>query len=155
MTFALLGGISVYLVPNTVLTVRMVQNVQSMLHHGIQIITGVYTAAYYRRRLNRRFFLSGFCLFTLLFAVANLLNTVGYDFLLSRGFIEEGDSFNMFYISPRADQKMPMFEDFLSGIHPAVTVIGYFVLVTVGALILILSAKAIFKFSRKNKRGEL
>ena len=156
MTFALLGGIVVYLVPKTVFVSKAAINVQTMLHHGIQIFTGVYTASYYRRRINRKFFLSGFLLFALFFAVANLLNTVGYDLLVSAGLMNSGESFNMFYISPRPEQTLPIFEELLIGVPRILIPIGYFILVTLGAAILAWISYTVFRLLRKKTiRGRL
>jgi hypothetical protein len=156
MTFALLGGIAVYLVPKTVFVTKAAINVQTMLHHGIQIFTGVYTASYYRRRINRKFFLSGFLLFALFFAVANLLNTVGYDLLVSAGLMESGESFNMFYIGPRPEQTLPIFEELLIGVPRILIPIGYFILVTLGAAVLAWISYTVFRLLRKKTiRGRL
>lgn len=152
MTYALLGGIAVFLFPKTVFNVRLVGNIQTMIHHGLQIIVGVYTAAYYRKRLNSRFFLGGILLFTGLYAVANLLNTVGYNFFVARGWMVEGEHFNMFYVSPRADQPTPVLSDFLGSLPPLLYIFGYFVAITVGALILMLLAHYIGKLSDHLKK---
>ena len=136
MTFSLIGGIAVYLVPKTVFSVRLALNIQTMVHHGLQIVIGIYTAARYRARINRRFFLGGVGLFAGVYAIANLLNTVGYDFFVARGWMNEGDSFNMFFISPRSDQTVPLFNEFLKSLPPAFLAIGYFLLALTAAWIL-------------------
>ena len=136
MTFSLIGGIAVYLVPKTVFSVKLALNIQTMVHHGLQIVIGIYTAARYRARINRRFFLGGVGLFAGFYAIANLLNTVGYDFFVARGWMNEGDSFNMFFISPRSDQTVPLFNEFLKSLPPAFLAIGYFLLALTAAWIL-------------------
>jgi hypothetical protein len=140
MTFAFVGGIAVFLFPSTVFTTYTELNVHTMVHHGLQVSTGAYTAAYYRKRLNRRFFIGGSCLFTIFFVIANLLNTVGYNWLVAKGFIEAGSSFNMFYISPRSDQSIPVFSA-LGDVHPSVVIIGYYVFVTAFAIFLLFAAR--------------
>ena len=84
MTFAFVGGIAVFLFPKTVFTTYTALNAQTMVHHGLQITTAAYTASYYRKRLNLRFFLGGACVFTIFFVIANLLNTLGYDYLVAK-----------------------------------------------------------------------
>ena len=145
MTFSLIGGIAVYLVPKTVFSVRLALNIQTMVHHGLQIVIGIYTAARYRARINRRFFLDGVGLFAGFYAIANLLNTVGYDFFVARGWMTEGDSFNMFYVSPRADQTIPVLDGFLGSLPPVLYICGYFIVTAIGALILMLLAHYIGK----------
>ncbi len=149
MTIGLLGGVAVYLVPKTVFNSSVIMNVQTMVHHGIQIISGVFTAAYYRRSIKKRFFFRGIAVFAVLFAIANLFNTVGYDALVSAGLLTEGDTFNMFYISPRADQSTPMFSDILKSLDPILYICGYFVVVSLGGAVLMYAEDLVYKLSRK------
>lgn len=151
MTVGLIGGIAVYLTPKTVFSTRIFTNLHTMIHHGIQIISGVYTAIYYRRRINRRFYTDGICVFALMFIIANLLNTVGYDILVANGLIMEGDSFNMFYVSPRADQATPVLSDLLKSFPPIIYILGYFVFVAIGALIISYFTSYVYKTSRRRR----
>ena len=153
MTVGLIGGIAVYLTPKTVFGSRVFLNFQTMIHHGIQIIAGVYTAIYYRRRLNRRFYFDGMSVFAVMFVIANLLNTVGYDILLANGLIYEGEAFNMFYISPRADQSVPVLSDFLKSMPSIVYILGYFVFLAIGAFIIMYFVNYVYKES--DRRREL
>lgn len=130
MTFGIIGGLAVYLVPKSVFINRVFINFQTMIHHGLQIVSGIFTAAYFRRRVNRSFFYGGVKLFFFFFIIANLLNTVGYEALVALGAIEVGDSFNMFYISPRPDQQIPMLSSLIKGIPPVIYIVGYFVVLT-------------------------
>lgn len=149
MTFGLIGGVAVYLVPKTVFTFRAAINVQTMVHHGIQIVTGVFTALYYKKRITHRFFFGGVALFGVFFAIANVLNTVGYDFFVRMGWMADGAAFNMFYISPRADQTIPMFEDLVRSVHPAIAIIGYGILLVIGAYVLYSLARIFSNFEDK------
>lgn len=149
MTFALIGGISVYTIPQTVFSCNGATNIQTMIHHGLQIVTGVLTAVYYRRRINTRFFIGGVSVFALMIAIACILNTVGYDTFVSLGWMAEGDSFNMFYISPRADQSVPVLSELLKSFPPAVYIVGYFVALTLIAALLTYLFGTLYKLSRK------
>lgn len=151
MTFGFIGGVAVYLVPQTIFTAFPAVNIQSLIHHGLQIVSGVYTAAYYRRRISGSFFLGGQVLFTVMITVANLLNTVVYDALVSHGFMEEGDGFNMFYISPRADQTPPIFEEFFKSIPPALFIVGYYLLLTAGAVVIMSAVRKAYESSRVHR----
>ena len=155
MTVSLIGGIAVYLVPKTIFTTKVFCNIQTMIHHGLQIVSGVYTAMYYRRRINKRFYFDGICLFAVMFIIANLLNTVGYDMLVANGLITEGTKFNMFYLSPRADQSIPILSEFLKSFHPAVYIIGYFVLVSLGAIIIMCFTSLVYRISQKQSEKEI
>ena len=151
MTFALAGGLVTYIFPKTILTGRMIINVQTLIHHGLQIITGVYTAAYYRRKIDRRFFLGGVSVFAVVFAIANFLNTVGYKLFVSFGIMADGEAFNMFYISPRADQTVPILSDFFNWFHPIVFIAGYFVVLTLSAALLTYIARTVYTLAQKRE----
>ena len=145
MTVSLIGGIAVYLTPKTVITARIFSNIQTLIHHGIQIVSGVYTAAYYRRRISRRFYFDGICVFAIMFAIANLLNTIGYDLLVANGLMAEGDCFNMFYISPRQDQPTPVLSDLLKSLPAVIYIAGYFIVVSFGAFLIMYFINYVYK----------
>ena len=151
MTVGLIGDIAVYLTPKTVFGTRLFFNIHTMIHHGLQIVSGVYTAIYYRHRINRRFYFDGICVFAILFVIANLLNTVGYDLLVASGLMSEGADFNMFYISPRAEQTVPVLSDLLKSFPPIVYIIGYFVFLSLGALIIMCFTRFVCVISEKQR----
>ena len=149
MTLSLIGGLAVYATPDTVLGTNYYTNMQTMIHHGLQIVAGIYTAVYARSRINKRFFLGAVALFAVMIGIATVFNTVGYDHLVEYGKITEGSTFNMFYISPRADQTVPVLNDFLKSFHPAVYILGYFVALSLISLVIMLLTVALRKaFSR-------
>ena len=137
MTYALIGGVAIYLVPSTVFGTGVALNVQTMVHHGLQIVTGVYTAAYYRKRINLAFFLGGVSLFALFYSIANFLNSLFYDVLVSRGAIGAGAHFNMFNLSPRDGFRVPILSGAFDALPPSVFIVGYLFVLTAGAARLI------------------
>ena len=152
MTFSLIGGIAVYATPQTVFGVGKFANVHTMVHHGIQIVAGIYTAVYYRSRITKRFFIKGVALFAIFVAAATVMNTIGYDHMVEYGKIVEGAEFNMFYISPRADQSVPMHNDFLKSLHPATLIALYFFGLSLVALVITTLTFVLYKiFSRSSK----
>ena len=154
MTVGLIGGIAVYLSPGTVLVPTMVKNVQSMTHHGIQVLTGILTAVYYRKRINKTFFLKGMAVFTVMFTIANLLNTVGFNILTSSGIMDEDASFNMFYISPNRDQYFPMFGDLFSLVHPIVYIAGYYIAIAAGSALICYAVNLCQRLVEKHRSTE-
>ena len=150
MTYGLIGGVAVYLTPYSVFATRVFINIQTMVHHGLQIVSGVYIASYYRRRINKSFYHGGVAVFVVTFTIANLLNTVFYDMLIAKGKIPEGYQFNMFYISPRVGLKLPFFADTFNTLPPITYIAGYFVILSVGAFIVCYVANLLFKFARRS-----
>jgi hypothetical protein len=153
MTYAFIGGLAMYLVPEPILGEGVMLNVQTMVHHGLQIVTGAYTAAYYRSRLGVSFFVGGVSLFALFYSVANLLNSVGYDLLVSRGLLAEGASFNMFNLTPRDGQRMHVLSGVVDSLPPFIFIVGYFFVLTAAAALIICIHYLIFNY-RINKEND-
>ena len=113
-TFALFGGFVVYCLPGDVFVSLVGVNIQTMLHHGLQIVVGVYLATRYHKKLNLRYFLGGLAVFACLVAVAVVLNVVMHHYLVATA--QNTEAFNMFYLSPYYECYMPV----LSIIRPLV-----------------------------------
>ena len=151
MTFAIIGGLATYIVPGTIFTTSVFRNIQTVIHHGVQIVSGVYTASHCSRRVSRRLYLLGVGLFSAFYLVANLLNTVGYKLLVSLGAFEEGYSFNMFYVSPRADQFTPMLNDFFDLVSPIAFIVVYFIALCFGAALIMYAVRKLTELSDRRK----
>ena len=149
MTCGLTGGIAVYLFPSTVFVETVFLNFQTMIHHGIQIVSGIYIAAYYRRKLDKRFYLGAISVFAVTYTIALLLNTVFYDMLLRVGKIDSEEIFNMFYISPRQGVKLPSFFEGVPEMSPIVYLPGYFVALSLASLLLVFGSKYLWLLLRK------
>lgn len=91
-TFVVVAGVIVYAIPSSVFVERIGINLQTMYHHGMQIITGVFVCVYNRNKISKQNFLSGCAVFLITVFIACILNVLGYYFI--------DDYFNMFYISP-------------------------------------------------------
>lgn len=149
-TFSLFAGIIVMILPTTVLGTRIFTNTQTMVHHGFQVVFGVYMAAYNRHRLNKRFF--GWCMivFAAFASVAMILNLTLYPILTANGV---GHDFNMFYISPYTNNDLPV----LSSIYPLVPYPVYLIIYTCGftlvaALVYAIEKGIVALTLRKKKR---
>lgn len=108
-TFSLFAGLVVMVYPNDVFTTLIGVNVQTMLHHGLQVALGVFLAVYDHRRAGRRHFVWSLFVFYAFAAVAMAINLGAYHLLGIR------DVLNMFFISPYFDCTLPI----LSNIYKA------------------------------------
>ena len=97
-SFALFGGLAVMIYPGDVYTAYTVINIQTMVHHGLQVVLGIYLAVYTRHRLGRRYFCGGVAVFSVLCALALALDIGVHYALLAAGRTDV--TFNMFFISP-------------------------------------------------------
>ena len=112
-TFSLFGGLAVYFYPNDVFVREIAINLQTMIHHGSQVIFGILLAVYNRRRLTFKYYLSSIYVFLVLVAAAVVMNIGVYHIFQANGIDQ---TFNMFFISPYFSCTLPV----LSSIYPLV-----------------------------------
>ena len=104
-SYSLFAGLGVMLYPGTVFVAHAVIDLQTMVHHGLQVMLGIYLAVHERQRLGRRYFFGAAVVFAITVFVALLLNDVMYHVLTSSGIDQ---SFNMFFISPHYTCHLPI-----------------------------------------------
>ena len=151
-TFSLFAGIIVMVLPTSVFTTLISINIQTMVHHGLQVVFGVYMAAYNRSRLSKRFFAWAMIVFGAFASVAMILNIVAYHKLVVPGLTGE---FNMFYISPYMNNDLPV----LSTVYPLVPYPVYLIIYIIGftsvaALVYAIEKGIVSLTLSKNKRAK-
>ena len=121
-TFAFFGGVCVMVFPNDVFHTNMLGvQIQTMVHHGLQIILGIYVAVYNREKFNlKNLFKFGLAFFLALLVIALVLNVVMFNLV--------EDRFNMFYIGPKYECTLPL----LSMIYPKVPYVAFFLIYSLG-----------------------
>lgn len=137
-TFSLFGGLAVYFYPNDVFVREIAINLQTMIHHGSQVILGIFLAVYNRRKLNFKYYLSSVYVFIILSAIAVAMNEAVYHIFQAYGIT---DTFNMFYISYHFDCTLPV----LSAIYPKVPYPVFLALYVFGFMLI----SAIIHYSTK------
>ncbi|MCQ2796842.1 MAG: YwaF family protein [Bacilli bacterium] len=119
--FALFAGLAVFVYPEGIFVKEILISIQSLTHHGMQIVTGIFTAVWARKRFNLKFYLKGLIVFAIMSAIAMTLNLTVQPAV-------EPNSFNMFYISPYRNSSLPV----LSMIQPKVPYPVFLILYLVG-----------------------
>ena len=127
-TFSLFGGLVVLLYPNDVFVTTLGINIQTMVHHGLQIMTGVFFAVYNRKKLNIKYFLKSILVFVGLLIIACLLNEIVYPLAIDAN---NNITFNMFYVSSHFANHLPI----LSFIYASVPYIAFLLLYLVGFIV--------------------
>lgn len=122
-TFALFGGLVVFVYPNDVFTSIIGINIQTMVHHGIQILTGIFLLVRYKDKLNLNYLLKGSVVFAITFVIAMILNEVVYATVISKG---TDISFNMFYISRHFECHLPILNVIYTNVPYIVFLLVYF-----------------------------
>lgn len=128
-TFAMFGGLVVFFYPYDVFINVLGINVQTMIHHGGQIIIGIFFAVHERKKLNFTYFLKSIAVFVALVLIAFVLNELVYIAFQNRGMDE---TFNMFYISRHFPNHLPL----LSTIYASVSYVVFLVVYVFGFTVL-------------------
>ena len=109
-TFGVIAGVLVMATADTVFIDTIGINVQTMIHHGSQITTGLFLLIRAGSLKKTSYALGGVAVFLSVVTLAMVLN------LTMVHVIPEGETFNMFFISPHFDCTLP----FYSALQPKV-----------------------------------
>lgn len=128
-TFGLFGGLAVMIYAEPVYITMIGINIQTMVHHGSQVVLGVFLIASGRVELKYKALIGAAVVLIIPVLMSVIMNVVFYQI--------HGTSlgqFNMFWISPYFPTELPI----LSGIRPHVPY-PIFLLIYIGGFILIAS----------------
>ncbi|MBQ4570402.1 MAG: YwaF family protein [Bacilli bacterium] len=128
-TFALFGGIAVMIYPGDVFIETIGINLQTMIHHGSQVVMGIFCLIHERKRLNFKYYTKGILVFLILLTIAVTSNIIVYN-IFQKLSIDE--TFNMFYVGPYFPSTLPI----LSSIYPKVPYIVFLLLYTIGFVLI-------------------
>ena len=158
ITFSFFGGLCTVIYPGDVFHEIIGRNVQTLLHHGLQVVSGIFTFVFYRKKANFKFFALGIIPFIIALIMALSMNAI-----VEACYPNENGSkfwFNMFYLSPKLGCSLPILNT-IYGVYPKDRIIPYpaflliytfgFVLV---AFIMFVSMYGIYKlvkFIKKDK----
>lgn len=144
-TFSMFGGLATFIYPEQVFISTIGINIQTMVHHGLQIVLGIFFIVWARKKVNRWFYIKAIPVFAVLVTIAIIMNS---------GFMSLGidETFNMFYISPYFDCTLPI----LSMIYPKVNYLIFVALYIFGftfiAFLIYIIARGIIKLTRRKKK---
>lgn len=149
MTFSLFGGLATFVYPEQVFISMTGINIQSMVHHGLQIAVGIFLFVHNRKRVDIKFILKGFIPFAILMFTALMLNIIVYNIFVARGIDE---TFNMFYIGPYFECTLPLLSIFYPLMNKILFIILYFICFCLIAVILYYIQLGIYKLVLKLKK---
>ena len=129
-TFSLFGGLVVFLYPNDVFVPLIGINLQTMIHHGLQLVLGIFFIVYNRKRLSFKYFFKGVIVFLITFTTALIFNLVFHTFV--------NETFNMFYISPYFECSLPLLSIVYANVPYVVFLLIYFIGFILSALVVYL-----------------
>lgn len=120
-TFAFFGGLVVYIYPNDVFIEYIGINIQTMIHHGSQIVLGILIAVRLclKNKMTIKNYLNSVLIFISMVAVAFLLNIWVPTFT--------DETFNMFYIGPKYPCSLVIVGDIYSKVPYPVFLLIYII----------------------------
>lgn len=148
ITFLFFGGLAVCIYPNNVFVETIGINIQTMIHHGTQLLLGIFLFIRYGEKLNLMNYLRGVVVFLCLLFIALSLNIIVYKMLQSIG---NDEKFNMFYISPYFECQLPILSIIQSKTPYLVFLLIYMFGFVFIAFILYVVELKIYKLIDKNK----
>ena len=145
-TFALFGGLVTMIFPATVFVPHIVVNIQTMVHHGLQIVIGIFMLVHERKRLNLMFFVKSIYVFGVTFAIAMAINLIVPTFTT--------DTVNMFYISPYFACSLPLLDMIYANTHYVVFLIIYILGFVLAAFAIYKIQYGFIKLGMRGRKGK-
>lgn len=112
--FVLFGGAIVVLFNSLVMSTMMYTNIQSMVHHGIQVALGVFMFNWNKKNINIKTFLKSLIILGVFTILAIIINVSLYNI---------SDGIDMFYVNPYEVSVIPV----INTIHEKVGFIPYLI----------------------------
>lgn len=142
----ILGSIASAIIPDTLFVSDVLINIHAMWLHLGSLVVSIYLIMSKEVKLNIKSYFSGIMVFLITIILANILNVSIYN-----SGILNGETFNMFYISPYFASTLPVFDIIYKTIPYPLFLVFYFVVLSFGSLIIFTIAKVINKINYKNK----
>ncbi len=153
-TFSVFGGLTVFAYPAQVFIPQVGMNVQTMVHHGIQIVMGIFLLVHRRRNFSLKSFLGAVYVFIVMCLIAIVMNETFYHFFYER----LGDTFNMFYFGYHFDCTLPILSAYYSGDSKMLPYPAFLALYVIGfvliGLIVYSVGWGIYKLALKSAKGK-
>ena len=145
----ILGSISTLIYPESVFVTTILVNIHTMVLHLGSLIVSIYILVSREIKIDKTSLKSGYIVFLLFAFIANILNIVIYH-----SGVLNGETFNMFYISPYFTSVLPIFDIIQKNVPYLLFVLLYCIAIFLGELIIYSISKIIEK-KAKNDVGHV
>lgn len=142
----ILGGISTILIPDSCFTNEVLININTMWIHCGSLVISIYllmSGTIKPSLINLR---NAINVFVVCIITASLLNVIVYNFNIANG-----ETFNMFYISPYFISELPIFNTIQQNTPYMIYLLSYFVIMVIGGLIIF---SINYYFEKRGKKNE-
>lgn len=136
----ILGGIITILLPDSCFTNEILINVNTMWIHCGSAVLSIYLLMSGYIKINLNSFKKSINVFVFCILIASLLNFFTYN-----SGVLNGETFNMFYISPYFISVLPIFDVIQKNVPYMLYLLIYFIVLTLGAFIIYTISKLFIK----------
>ena len=140
----ILGSIMTIILPDSCFTSDMLINIHTMWLHCGSLVVSIYLLMSKEVEINKKNFISSFIVFLIFVFLAEELNITIYN-----SGILNGETFNMFYISPYFITHLPVFKTIQESVPFILYLLIYIEVIFLGSLIIYFIAYNIKKLRRK------
>lgn len=140
----ILGSISTILMPDSCFVRDILINIHTMWLHVGSFVVSIYLLITKEVKINLKSLLKAFVVFIIFLFIAFYLNIVIYN-----SGILNGETFNMFYISPYFISSLPVFDIIQQNVSYIIFLLIYIVAISLGGLIIFWLAKLITIIKRR------
>lgn len=126
----ILGSIATIIIPDSCFVSDILVNIHTMWLHCGSLVVSIYLLISSEVKLNIKNLISGIFAFLVFVGLADLLNIIVYN-----SGILNGESFNMFYISPYFTSALPVFDIIQENVSYPLYLLTYLCVLITGALI--------------------
>ena len=144
----ILGGIMTILLPDSCFVETTLVNIHTMWLHCGSLVVSIYLLIIGEVKINFKSLKNAFVVFLVFVCLAELLNIGIYN-----SGILNGETFNMFYISPYFTSHLPVYSTVQESVVFPVFIIFYIFSIAVGALVTYFTAKGINLIYNKIKKA--
>ena len=140
----ILGSIATAIYPESCFVRTLLVDIHTMYLHFGSLIVSIYLLISKEVKINFKNFIKGYIVFLLFASSAEILNIIIYN-----SGILNGETFNMFYISPYFISSLPIFDIIQKNTPFILYLIIYLVSIFVGSYLVFIISKGIIKIRRK------
>lgn len=144
----ILGSLSTFFYPQDVFVSDILINIHTMYLHCGSLVLSIYLLVSGEVKINKKSFINGYKTFLVFAFIAEILNLVVYN-----SGILNGESFNMFYISPYFISSLPVFNTIQENVPFIIFILLYLFAIFMGSLIIYLISKFIDNMLKRKKNS--
>ena len=134
----ILGSLITLIIPDSCFTSDILINIHTMWLHCGSLVVSVYLLMSREVEINKKNLINSFIVFLVFVVIAEVLNITIYN-----SGILNGETFNMFYISPYFITHLPVFKTVQESVPFIIYLLFYILVIFVGSLIVYLISKGV------------